>query len=136
MSLNKWKKLVKMKVNNYAFQELIISAQQLNHLHIDLPTDSSQQKFITELPTKNARKIFQIRTGTIDLRAVRRYKYGTNNMCRLCSQDQESVEQIVNDCTKLHRLKTYNVKTTDPDELLQISNIVLKFDELIETLFV
>ena len=52
-------------------------------------------------------------------------------MCRLCSQNQESIEHVVNDCTKLHRLKTYNVKTTDPDELLQISNTFLKFDELL-----
>ena len=52
---------------------------------------------------------------------------------RLCSQNQETIEHVVNECTKLHRLKTYNIKTTDLDELLQISNIFLKFDELIET---
>ena len=56
MTKCEWKGIIKKKIQNYAFQELITSTQQLSHIYIDLPTEFNQQKYITELPLKMLEK--------------------------------------------------------------------------------
>ena len=85
------------------------------------------------LPSENARKIFHIRSGTIDLRGHRKYKYGENKSCRLCSGGTEDVNHVVNECSAISRQGgILDILTTDCDELLEVSKRCLDFDTQVD----
>jgi hypothetical protein len=87
------------------------------------------------LTPKQARKIFHVRTGTLDLRCVRKYKYGDSTLCRLCQNGEETIEHVLNDCVHIERTtKINNHLTTNPEELPEVANRCLAFDKKIEEL--
>ena len=88
-----------------------------------------------DLSPKNARKVFHIRTGTIDLRGTRKYKYGDNTACRLCHTDNETVEHVTNICPNIRRSQIItNIYTTDCAELEEMAKRCYEFDNAIDAL--
>ena len=74
-----------------------------------------------------------MRTGTVDLKSVRKYRYGDDTNCRLCGGDDENVNHVVNECPAIHRGdKVINVHSTDCEELLELSNRCINFDTQVE----
>ena len=132
ISKENWKKTVKSKVKSCAFKELIDQARLQKHSHnITLPSELCKQEYLSKLPSANARKVFHIRTGTIDLKGNRKYMYGDDTSCRLCHGNFEDVEHVVNKCPSIPREKQMNIKSTDCEELLEVSNRCILFDSLI-----
>ena len=128
-----WKKQVKTKVRTYVTNDLKEKAAQQKHgKNLSYPSLLTTQDYMTKLPSANARKVFHIRSGTVDLRSHRRYKYGDNSSCRLCGHNDESVEHVVNECPAVHRERTVNVRDSDNDELMEMSRRCILFDELVE----
>ena len=85
------------------------------------------------LPSENARKIFHIRSGTVDLKCYRRYKYGEDRLCRLCNEEDENVEHVVNNCPSVSRqYRIDDIFTQNIDDLLEISKRCILFDQLAE----
>ena len=76
--------------------------------------------------------IFHIRSGTVDLKCNRKYKYGDDTCCRLCGINDESVHHVVNECPLIHRENVMDPYSDNCDELLEVSNRCLKFDEKVE----
>ena len=97
LSKKVWKEKIKKQVRNRALLGLNNElknqkkAQSLPPYH-----NLVSQDYITTLSPKIARKVFHIRTGIIDLRTVRTYKYSDNVSCRLCLEEEEPVEHVVN----------------------------------------
>ena len=86
-----------------------------------------------DLPPKLCRKVFHVRTGTVDLRGVREYMYGDDNMCRLCGTETESVEHVVNLCPEITRTtQIEHIFTTNCKELREVAERCLKFDQKID----
>ena len=80
-----------------------------------------------------ARKVFHIRTGTVDLKGVRTYIYGDNTECRLCGSDLETVEHVVNDCPEISRAGPIeDIFTTDCEILKVVAERCLEFDSKVE----
>ena len=89
---------------------------------------------MTKLPSTNVRKVFHIQSGTIDLKGVRKYKYGEDTRCRLSDSDVESILHVVNDCPSVSRKKVEDTFSNDCDELLEVSERCLEFDTKVEEL--
>ena len=130
ISKERWKNFVKSRVKSYVFKELIDQALLQKHSrNITLPSKLGRQEYMTKLPSVNARKIFHIRTGTVDLKGHRKYMYGENTSCRLCHGNMEDVGHVVNVCPMIPRSEAVlDIKSTNCEELLEISNRCLLFD--------
>ena len=129
-----WKRSVKTKVRAQALSDLNSeAAEQKNGANLIPYNDLSAQEYIKILTPKQARKIFHIRTGTIDIRGVRKYTYGDDTSCRLCEDAVESVEHIVNHCCKIDRLSQIkDLFTNNIEELREISHRCILFDKKVE----
>ena len=134
ISKDVWRAEVKKKVKEKALNNLNNEAMQQKKAQDLLPYSVlSPQEYISKLSPKQARIIFHIRTGTIDLRSIRKYTYGDNTSCRLCQEEDETVLHIVNHCPKLGRTwQITNIHTTDCNELREIANRAAEFEKNVE----
>jgi hypothetical protein len=132
-SKESWKKLVKTKVYSYVFEELCEKASQQKSAQQLTYSEMNIQEYMIKLPSANARKIFHIRSGTIDLRGHRKYKYGTKTSCRLCEGETESVEHVVNKCPMVAREGgAMDFLGNDYDQLLEASRRCINFDAQVD----
>ena len=116
------------------FEKLVNEAAGQNQ-----PLDASsylslqKQSYITDLPPSKARIVFHLRTNTIDLRTVRKYRYGEESLCRLCGLEDETVPHIVNTCPSIPReMEVPNVYTSNCEQLQKVADRCAKFFALIE----
>ena len=85
-------------------------------------------------PSISERKkdIFHIRTGSIDLKCHRSYKYG-DTVCRLCGDQMEDIDHVVFRCPSIPREGTMSsIYGEDCNELLEISRRCLFFDNRVQ----
>ena len=133
LSKDVWKKCVKKVVTARALEDLHKEAESQQHSENLLPYDNlAAQKYVAALAPKYARKIFHIRTHTIDLRGVRRYMYDDNPSCRLCDADNETVDHVVNSCPAVGEPGCIDIYTTDIDKLREIARRCIEFEEKVE----
>ena len=133
LTKSSWKRTVKTAVRYHAFQELIKAAGELKCSHNILPYDTfERQEYLTELSPAQTRKVFHIRTNTVDLRTVRKYRYGENSKCRLCGYEDESISHVVNKCERIKRTDEIpDVFTKDCTQLREIAQRCITFEELV-----
>ena len=135
LSKENWKKMVKTKVYSYVFEQLCDKAAQQKKAANLTYSKMNIQDYLIKLPSENARKVFHIRSGTIDLRGNRTYKYGEVTSCRLCGSDVENVEHVVNECPGVARHGgVVNFLSSDCEELLEVSKRCIDFDYQVEEL--
>ena len=135
VSKENWKNLVKKKVYSHAFEQMREKASQQKSAQKLVYSKLKIQEYMTKLPSENARKVFHIRSGTIDLRGHRKYKYGDNTSCRLCGAEIESVNHVVNECPGVTRKGgEVDSLSTDCDELLEVSRRCMNFDAQVDEL--
>lgn len=133
MKRDKWKAKVKECVGAYAWKQLKDkAAQQKLGQKLSFAANIEAQKYLFELPSPNARKVFHIRSGTIDLRAHRCYTYGNNITCRLCGENEENVEHVVNVCPDVPRAGCVDVLGGDVNELLEVSKRCMYFEKRVD----
>ena len=90
----KWRNIVKKSIRNYAFKELTSLAQcETNTKEITkhLSTESTyvQQYYILKLPTKVARRAFEVRLCMLDIGMNFKNKYKSDLTCKICEEDEE-----------------------------------------------
>ena len=134
ISKERWKTIVKRNVANQALADLSKEASTQKHAQNLLPYQILNcQQYIHKLSPAQCRKIFHIRSQTVDLRTVRRYTYGDLVMCRLCSTEEETVEHVVNNCPEIiHPTRICNIFTTAIEELSQIAKRCIDFDAKVD----
>ena len=137
LSKESWKHRIKKKVSEHALSELKNDALCKKWSNdINFPLKLENQNYLCELPSKNARKIFHARAGTIDLRAHRTYMYGEQKQCRLCNGGEENVVHVVNECPSIPRqYQIDDVYNGDTAQLFEASKRLIRFDDLVEELF-
>ena len=135
LSKHIWKNIIKRKVKSQAAVEMKENAchQKYGKL-LTFSENLETQNYLTKLPTINARKVFHARSGTIDLKAIRKYKYGEDDMCRLCKQASEDIDHIVNHCQMISRTDNVDVTSSDCNQLMEVSKRLLEFEKKIEVL--
>ena len=134
MSKDTWKRRVKTEIQAKALADLQIECRDQKHAG-NLPPyrELVRQQYLDNLPPKLSRKVFHIRTGTVDLRGVRKYMYGDNTECRLCQNEVETVEHVVNGCPEVTRTgQIENIFTTDCEILKEVAKRCVEFDSKVE----
>ena len=96
-------------------------------------TLSSEDKSIHThtLSPSFARRIFRIRTGTIDLRAVRYYMHGEDTLGRLCQEEDETIDHVVNNCRMINRKRRIDIDSTECEVLREVAQLYSKFKEMV-----
>ena len=134
MSRAKWKNLVKRKVAKYALDELNCELAQLKVGSKLKPyNELMQQEYMGLLFPEETRVTFQIRSGVVDFKTVRKYWYD-DCLCRLCKQGNEDVDHVVNACPEIPRSSNIDqLFTNDLDSMKEIAKRCVEFFEKIGT---
>jgi hypothetical protein len=134
LTKEKWKRSVQRIVRAKVLKDLNSEAKNQKYASNLLPyNELKAQDYISLLTPKYARKIFHVRTHTIDLRGVRKFAYGDNKSCRLCLERTETVEHVVNECPSIERSQLIsNIFTTECNELKEIARRCIDFDTKVE----
>ena len=128
MKRNTWKRLVKKTVHKTALKELNDETKSLKKFQLPEYQKLAVQKYLVCLRPQEARTIFQMRAGVIDLKTVRPYQY-TDSTCRLCKQNDEDIRHVVNQCpevTRTHHIDDI-LTTTNTRDLEEIATRYLDF---------
>lgn len=101
MNKDEWKGMVNRQVYKAALETLNDEcAVQKKTSHLTPYPKIKTQKYLKIMNTKMARTYFQLRTGTLDIKTERQYKY-QDTRCRLCDNGEEDIQHIVNKCCKM-----------------------------------
>ena len=117
LSREEWKAVVRRQVFCHALEYL----NRENSLKSRTSHHPARERLQTQdyffyLQPADARLVFSIRCGTLDLKTLRKYNYTEGDvMCRLCGNKEETVDHIVNECSLIER----DVTVTDVFSLLQ-----------------
>jgi hypothetical protein len=124
----RWKRHVKATVHKFALHELNDQMKKLKKNDLPEYQKLAVQEYMINLRPQQARTIFQIRAGVVDLKTTRHYAY-SDTICRLCKQNEEDIDHVVNICPKVTRTNPIrNVSTTiDIKDLEEIAERYLDF---------
>jgi hypothetical protein len=131
----RWKGIVKSKVNPYALEILNKEMGEQKHGQMLEPYNKLKaQTYLKTLQPPKSRKLFHVRAGVLDVKAVRKYWY-SDSTCRLCQGGNENVHHIVNECDKIPR-STFidNVLTNDIVEMEAIADRCISFASKVKEL--
>ena len=79
-----------------------------------------------------ARTYFQLRTGTLDIKTERQYKY-QDTRCRLCENGEEDIIHIVNKCCKMpHHSTVLDIHSTNIEDIQLITSSIILFINKVE----
>ena len=100
LSKEKWKSLVHSSVIDFALNQLNAeNSSKSKTSHLPVYETLMPQSYLEFLRPADARLFFAIRSGTLDIKTMRKYNYKDGDvLCRLCGKEEETVEHIVNSC--------------------------------------
>ena len=100
-----WKTVVHSKVRNFALKcSNIEMSQQSKTSHLPPFQCFKTQDYFNFLSTADARLFFAVRSGTVDIKSLRKYNYDDGDtLCRLCGGADETLEHIINQCDMVNR---------------------------------
>ena len=124
MSKEKWKSKVKEQVHKFAVAHLNSENSQKSKTSHHPPRETLlTQDYFTYLKPADARLLFSIRCGTLDIKTMRRYNYDVGDTaCRLCEDGEETIDHIINCCTCIERTSTvpvYSLIRVDVEEVVK-----------------
>ena len=135
LSKEKWNSIVNMKVTKYAVDllnnENSLKTKTSHHPQRDI---LQPQGYFDYLGPADARIIFAIRSGTLDVKTLRKYSYETGDtLCRLCTKEEETVDHIVNKCERIYRSTTISdVNSLEREDQETVVTRVKQFINLVE----
>ena len=118
---------MKTTIHNFVLEELNGQVKNLKKCNLPAYPKLAVQQYLLCLQPHQARAIFKIRTGVVDLKAVRHYQY-EDTVCRLCNGHDEDIEHVVNTCPEITRTHTINnILTNDIKDLQEIASRYSEF---------
>ena len=137
MSREKWKSIVKEYVHVYALDQLNRenSLKSRTSHHPEYEKLEIQEYFIY-LPPADARLYFQVRCQIVDLKTLRKYKYGEDDTrCRLCEKEDETLDHVVNKCEKITRTdEVPDIFSSKREDVMDVVARMKMFTRLVEEL--
>ena len=137
MGKEKWKTLVKQKVESFWFDYLVHECgvmKKTQHLKYD---KLKGQEYLTSMSPQDAQIIFRARLGCINCKGNMPSAHRGNLTCRLCKMADETQEHILNcpvvrgskDCLDISIV--LDISLADSGELVELCSRVRSFDNLI-----
>ena len=130
-----WKYKVKTTISKHTIDMLTKElSNQKQYSVLPMYSELKPQEYLYSFPPAKARTLFHIRTGTVDVKAVRKYRYN-DTVCRLCGTGDENIDHIANHCTKITRTHLItDVYANQIDDMAEVVNryndFTNKLDEL------
>ena len=138
MSKEKWKSLVKQKVESFWFNSLVqecVSMKKTQNLTYD---SFSCQSYLMDLTPQDAQIIFRARLRAIKCKGNMAGSYRTDMACRLCGEFDETQEHSIN-CINVRKEKScldmsivYDLASADPNDVMELCCRIKSFNNLIE----
>ena len=138
VSREAWKSKVMEKVKKKALEELneICRGQSKTSMY-PKKEELLHEVYMKELNSKRTRIMFSARTGVLDVKSLRPYKYN-DKTCRLCGQEDESVDHVLNGCNSVtcieverRKIDIYSDKIDEIEEAAcRIQDFLDKCEEL------
>ena len=129
LSRSRWKEIIKTKIRGHIVTEANdICKSQAKMSHMPMYHNLTLQNYFDFLPPEDAKIMFKIRTGTVDVKANLRYKY-PDLKCRLCGNDDQNLNHILNECRTNYtrRGDVTNLYTQDEIDAKEIVHRVKSF---------
>ena len=100
LSKERWKIEVHSKVRKFALESLNKeNAEKKKTGYLSPYTSFKPQEYFRFLSASDARLFFSVRSQTVDIKSLRKYNYDNgDSLCRLCEQEDETLEHIINRC--------------------------------------
>ena len=129
LSKEAWKNIVKKKVTDKALIEL--ESQRLTQSRgSNLPPygNLKLQEYLHSLSPCDARNVFKLRAGVLDIKSFRHYQY-EDEVCRLCEGVNEDTHHILNVCRQVERTYTKELDpfTEESEDIKEIAKRVSDF---------
>ena len=128
-TLFEWKSIIKRSVTSTCLMQLNVQKESLS-IGSSIPNYTTMRRnaYYNNLSPQHARTMFRIRSGTLDVKVMRRYLYD-DTLCRLCGQGDEDVEHIVNKCSKLppRTVRIRDLFTNNTEDMKSIADRCITF---------
>ena len=97
-----WKGKVHTQVKTAAVIQLNVEKNQLSKSSVYPDADSIKTApYIYHLTVSHSCLLFRLRSRIIDVKELHRYKYGDNQTCRCCEDNEETVGHMLKECPGL-----------------------------------
>ena len=133
MSKNRWKEIIHKAITEDALLTLVSDCNSKSKTKGLTYTSMSLQPYFENLSPAKARLHFQLRGGVFDAKCNRSYMYN-DTICRLCGGDVESVDHILNECSKVRRSrKTFaDICNLSDEDIPEMLDRILFFKEQLD----
>ena len=132
LSKEKWKTIVHSKVRDFALKGLNYElSQQSKTAHLPPFRRFESQDYFNFLSAADSRLFFAVRSGTVDIKTLRRYNYDEGDvLCRLCEGADETLEHIINQCDMVSRCNEIeNIFSVAKDNVMEVVSRLKKFQK-------
>ena len=103
MSREKWKEITSSAIHKTVLESLYKDCiSKSKTANLPRYPSLSQQDYFQYLSPKRARMFFQLRAGVYDIKCNRSYMYNDEE-CRLCSNQKEDADHVLNQCSEISR---------------------------------
>ena len=132
-NIRKWKEVVKNKVQTHTLETLNISCStQKKAVHLTPYKEIKMQKYMLYMSPEEARILFRVRSGMLDIKGWRRYKYD-DLVCRCCNEDDEEIYHVINKCKSVTReYEIENIYTLNVNIMKEIVKRITNFFMVME----
>ena len=133
MTKDQWKRIVDEKIRKAALEELLNQKSKLKKGSlIDEGEELSTKTYFEDLNANEARSYFKIRAEVSDIKTFRRYQYD-DDICRLCGNETEDLDHIVNRCSQIPRCGVQDLKSEDIDNVKAIVRRIMYFQDMADS---
>ena len=130
ISKGRWKKIVDDSIKEAARRKLNSDCGNLKKVtrtYIELKA----KEYLFKLPVEDARIVFAFRSGALDLKCNRKWKY-KDTLCRACGNSEEDLNHIINVCDSRERLDCLDLESENLEVLKSIVQRIKTFTTIIE----
>ena len=133
MSNHAWKSVVTSCIKAFALNELNMENSCKSRTSQLSPYESLKpQSYLESLRPADARLFFAMRSGTLDIKTMRKYNYDEGDLqCRLCGTEEETLDHIVNVCCGISRnCHVKDILSGQKEEIVEVVSRVKEFKRL------
>ena len=131
-----WKRIVKKQVCTYTMNQFNNECKEKKKTRsVPCQNKIRCKEYMLRMTPQEARMFFKVRVNIVDLRAVRDYMYD-EKVCRLCGQEKEDVNHVLNECeevTRTSRISDEDIhKEKDVETKKEVVRRVIEFQNKVK----
>ena len=128
-----WKQMVKKAVTQETLASLNAECSEKSKTEGRVYHQFEEQPYFHHLSASRARKYFQLRGNVYNFKCNRPFQH-KDDVCRLCGEEREDTNHVLNFCSKISRSSKVFVDLWDiaEDDIQELFSRLIQFELLIE----